>query len=164
VRFVGHHVLSVRTPVGRKVRPHFLVSAAPLVRVKPKDFIPAGITRVGRIIDARDGLPVTEDGETLDVANIIWCTGYRPGFSWIDLPVIGDRQEPQHERGVLRQEPGLSFVGLEFIYSATSATITGVARDARRVVKHLTSRPMTPTATPADNAVTSPPSLSSVVS
>ena len=98
----------------------------------------------------------------IDVANIIWCTGYRPGFSWIDLPVIGDRQEPQHERGVLAQEPGLYFVGLEFIYSATSATITGVGRDARRVVKHLTSRPLTPMAPSVDNTVAMPASLSSV--
>jgi putative flavoprotein involved in K+ transport len=140
VRFVGHHVLTVRTPIGRKVRPHFVASAAPLVRVKPKDFERAGITRVTRIVDARDGLPVTEDGQTIDVANVIWCTGYRPGFAWIDLPVLGDRQEPEHERGVLPQEPGLYFIGLEFIYSATSATVTGVGRDARRVVKHLTSR------------------------
>ena len=140
VRFVGHHVLSVRTPIGRKAREHFLTSATPLIRVKPKDFDAAGITRVGRIVDVRDGLPVTEDGQTVDVANVIWCTGFRPGFSWIDLPVLGDRQEPQHERGVLPQAPGLYFVGLEFIYSATSATITGVGRDARRVVKHLTSR------------------------
>ena len=140
VRFAGHHVLTVRTPIGRKVRPHFIASAAPLIRVKPKDFTAAGITRVGRIVDVRDGLPVTDDDQVIDVANVVWCTGYRPGFSWIDLPVLGDRQEPQHERGVLAQEPGLYFVGLEFIYSATSATITGVGRDAKRVVKNLTSR------------------------
>ncbi len=136
-------MLTVRTPIGRKARPHFLTSATPLIRVKPKDLVAAGITRVGRIVDVRDGLPVTEEGETVDVANVIWCTGFRPGFSWIDLPVLGDRQEPQHERGVLPQEPGLYFVGLEFIYAATSATITGVARDARRVVKHLASRTAT---------------------
>ena len=144
VRFLGHHVLTVRTPIGRKIRPKFMSHAGPLVRVKPKDFVSAGITRVGRITDAREGLPVTEDGQTVAVANIIWCTGYRPGFSWIDLPIIGDRQEPQHERGVVPHEPGLYFVGLEFMYSATSATITGVGRDARRVVKHLTSRSATP--------------------
>lgn len=143
VRFFGHHLLTVRTPIGRKARPKFLTSATPLIRVKPKDFEPAGITRVGRIVDVVDGLPVTEDGQTIDVANIIWCTGHRPGFSWIDLPVIGDRQEPQHERGAVAQEPGLYFVGLEFTYSATSATITGVGRDARRVAKHLASRPAT---------------------
>jgi len=140
VRFVGHHVLTVRTPIGRKMRSHFLTSATPLIRVKPKDLVAAGVTRVGRIVDVQDGLPVTEDGQTVYVASVIWCTGFRPGFSWIDLPVLGDRQEPEHERGVLPQEPGLYFVGLEFIYSATSATITGVGRDARRVVKHLTSR------------------------
>jgi putative flavoprotein involved in K+ transport len=150
VRFVGHHVLTVRTPIGRKVRPKFLARATPLIRVKPKDFVPAGITRVERIVDVTDGLPVTEDGQTIEVTNIIWCTGHRPGFSWIDLPVIGDRQEPQHERGVLTQEPGLYFVGLEFVYSATSATITGVGRDARRVVKHLTSRPRTPLVEPEE--------------
>jgi putative flavoprotein involved in K+ transport len=141
VRFVGHHVLTLRTPIGRKVRPLFVTRATPLVRVKPKDFTPAGITRVGRIVDVRDGLPVAEDSQTIDVSNIIWCTGHRPGFSWIDLPIMGDRQEPQHQRGVVPQEPGLYFVGLEFTYSATSATVTGVGRDARRVVRHLTSRP-----------------------
>ena len=140
VRFAGHHVLTVRTPIGRKVRPSFIAHASPLVRVKPKDFNRAGITRVGRVTDARDGLPITDDGQTIEVENIIWCTGFRPGFSWIDLPILGDRQEPQHVRGVLADEPGLYFVGLEFTYSATSATITGVGRDARRVVRHLTSR------------------------
>jgi putative flavoprotein involved in K+ transport len=137
VRFAGHHVLTERTPIGRKVRPKFIANAAPLVRVKPKDFTAAGITRVARIAEVRDGLPVTEDGQVVDVANIVWCTGYRPGFSWIDLPVLGDHQEPRHRRGVSPQEPGLYFVGLEFVYAATSATITGVGRDARRVAKLL---------------------------
>ncbi len=140
VRFVGHHVLTVRSPIGRKARPHFLTSATPLIRVKPKDFAIAGVERVGKIVDARDGLPLADDGRALDVANVIWCTGYRPGFSWIELPVLGERQEPRHVRGVLEQEPGLYFVGLEFLSSASSATITGVARDARRVAKHLARR------------------------
>ncbi len=87
-----------------------------------------------------DGQPVTEDGRVLVVTNVIWCTGYRPGFSWIDLPVLGDRQEPVHERGVVGDEPGLYFIGLEFVYAATSATITGVGRDAKRVAKHIAAR------------------------
>src|SRR5204862_256929 len=140
VRFVGHHVLTLGTPIGRKARPHFVTTATPLIRVKPKYFGPAGITRVGRITGVRDGLPVTDDGRVVDVANVIWCTGYRPGFSWIDLPVLGDRQEPGGRRGVVPEEPGLYFVGLEFTYAATSATITGVGRDAKHVVKHLARR------------------------
>ena len=140
VRFVGHHVLTLRTPIGRKLRPKFLNQATPLIRVKPSDLVDAGITRVGRIVGVRDGLPVTDDGQTIDVANVIWCTGFRPGFSWIDLPVFGDRQEPKQDRGIVASEPGLYFIGLEFTYAASSATITGVPRDARRVVKHLVAR------------------------
>ena len=140
VRFVGHHVLTVRNPLGRKVRQTFHGTAAPLIRVKPKDFEPAGIERIGRIAGVRDGLPVTEDDRVLDVDNVIWCTGFRPGFSWIDLPILGDGQEPMHERGVVAREPGLYFVGLDFLFSATSDTITGVQRDARRIAKHLSSR------------------------
>jgi putative flavoprotein involved in K+ transport len=140
IRFIGHHVLTLRTPLGRKLQTHFQTEATPLIRVKPKDLVAAGITRVGRIVDVRDGLPVTDDNAVLDVANVIWCTGFRPGFSWIDLPVIGDRQEPLHERGIVAEVPGLYFIGLEFVYSATSATITGVSRDARRVARHLAAR------------------------
>jgi putative flavoprotein involved in K+ transport len=69
----------------------------------------------------------------------VWCTGYRPGFSWIRLPVLDERDEPEHQRGIVASEPGLYFVGLRFLYSATSDTITGVRRDARRVVRHLAS-------------------------
>jgi putative flavoprotein involved in K+ transport len=137
VRFVGHHVLTVRTPIGRKLRPKLLAHAAPLVRVKPKDLAAAGVTRVPRIVGVKDGLPMTADEKSLDVANVIWCTGFRPGFSWIDLPILGDRQEPAHKMGVAIGEPGLFFVGLDFLYSMSSETITGMQRDARRIVRHL---------------------------
>ena len=140
IRFFGHHVLTVRTPLGRKVRGRFVTEATPLIRTKPKDLVRAGVERVDRIARVADGQPVTEDGRVLDVTNVIWCTGYRPGFSWIDLPVLGDRQEPIHEQGVVGQEPGLYFIGLEFLYAATSATITGVGRDAKRVAKLIAPR------------------------
>ena len=79
VRFVMHRILNVRTPIGRKVRPKLLVAPAPLIRVKPKDLTAAGIQRVPRITHVRDGRPVTEDGQSLDVANVVWCTGSAPG-------------------------------------------------------------------------------------
>ena len=140
VRFVGHHVLTVKSPLGKKLRPKLLTTAAPLVRVKPKDLVTAGVERVPRVVDVRDGLPVLEDGRTSDVRNVIWCTGFRPGFSWIDLPILGDRQEPAHERGIVASVPGLYFVGLHFLYSMTSETITGVRRDAKRIARHIASR------------------------
>jgi putative flavoprotein involved in K+ transport len=147
VRFLGHRILTVRTPIGRRIRPQF--KSAPLVRVKPADLTSAGIERVGRIVGVHDGMPLTDDGERLEVANVIWCTGFRPGFGWIDLPIFGDDQEPDHHAGAVAEEPGLYFVGLHFLYSATSDTISGVARDARRVVKQLASRPVVPRTTAA---------------
>ena len=140
VRFVGHRVLTVRTPIGRKVRPKLLSKGRPLVRVKPKDLIAAGVERVPRVVGVRDGLPVLEDGSIVEVKNVIWCTGFLPGFSWIDLPILGDRQEPAHSRGLVADLPGLYFVGLHFHYSATSETITGVSRDAKRIAMHVASR------------------------
>src|SRR5205085_5618308 len=85
VRFVGHRVLTVRTPLGRKLRPKLLTRAAPLIRVKPKDLVNVGVQRVPRVVGVRDGRPLLEDGRMLDVANVIWTTGFRPGFSWIDM-------------------------------------------------------------------------------
>lgn len=139
VRFVGHRVLTVKTPIGRKVRPKLLAAAPPLVRVKPKDLVAAGVERVPRVMGVQNGLPLLEDGRTVEVANVIWCTGFRPGFSWIDLPILGDRQEPAHESGVVASQPGLYFVGLHFLHAVTSETITGVPRDAKRIVKHIAS-------------------------
>ncbi|OFX24130.1 MAG: portal protein [Anaeromyxobacter sp. RBG_16_69_14] len=140
VRFLGHHVLTVSTPIGRKLRPKLLSVAAPLVRVKPKDLTGAGIERVPRVVGARAGRPLLADGRTLDVANVIWCTGYHPGFSWIHLPIFGDDGEPLHERGVVARAPGMYFVGLHYLYSMTSATLTGVGRDAERVARAIESR------------------------
>jgi putative flavoprotein involved in K+ transport len=99
----------------------------------------AGVERVPKTVGVRDGLPVLEDGRVMDVANVIWCTGFRQDFSWIDVPVFGENSRPQHERGVA-SEPGLYFVGLDFLYSFTSENVGGVYRDARHIVKHIRSR------------------------
>jgi putative flavoprotein involved in K+ transport len=137
VRFFGHHILNNGTSIGRKIRPKALVSAGPLVRVKPKDLTDAGVERVPRVIGAQNGFPVLEDKRVLEIENIIWCSGYRSGFSWIDLPVLGEREEPFHERGIVAKEPGLYFVGLHFLYAMTSDTVTGMSRDARYIVKQI---------------------------
>ena len=140
VRFIGHHVLSLGTPIGRKVRPKLLVGASPLVRVKPKDLINAGVERVARVVGVRNGLPLLADNRTLEVANVIWCTGYEPGFSWIDLPVFGEDGNPMHERGVVRVVPGIYFIGLHFLYAMSSATLVGVGRDSEYIAKAIEVR------------------------
>ena len=135
VRFLGHHILTVRTPIGRKLRPKLLSTATPLIRVKPKDLINAGVRPVPRVVGVRDSLPLLANDRTLDVQNVIWCTGYQHGFPWIDLPIVGESGEPLHEEGIVANVPGLYFVGLHFLYSMTSATLIGIGRDAARVVK-----------------------------
>jgi putative flavoprotein involved in K+ transport len=140
IRFLGHHVLTVRTPIGRRVR-NGAVRATPLIRVKSKDLAAAGVERVPRVVDARDGLPLLEDGRTLRVQNVVWCTGFDQDLSWIDLPIFGANGEPVHDRGIVRDQPGLAFVGLVFQFSATSDILPGVGRDAKRVAKHLAELP-----------------------
>ena len=83
----------------------------------------------------RDGLPLLDDGRTLEVANVIWCTGYVPSFDWIDLPVFADNGLPVHDRGVVSSEPGLYFVGLVFLSALASALVGGVGRDAERIAE-----------------------------
>ncbi|MFN2487226.1 MAG: flavin-containing monooxygenase [Acidimicrobiia bacterium] len=141
VMFMFYHVLTVNTPIGRKMRPKLLRHAGPVVRVKPRDFAAAGIERVPKIVGMRKGLPVLEDQRVIEVANVIWCTGFRPDFSWIDLPVFGeDKIEPMHQRGIVAIEPGLYFVGLFFLYAASSGLVGGVGRDAEHVVEAIVSR------------------------
>ena len=139
LRGLFHRVLTVNTPIGRKLRPKVLSEGGPLIRVKPKDLSAAGVERVPRTAGVRDGLPVLADGRVLDVANVIWCTGFHPGFSWIALPVLGE-EEPMHERGVVGSEPGLYFVGLTFLYAFSSTMIHGIERDAEHVVQTIVSR------------------------
>jgi putative flavoprotein involved in K+ transport len=132
--------MTVSTPIGRKLRPKLLSTASPLVRVKPKDLINVGVESVPRVVGVKDGRPLLADGRTLDVQNVIWCTGYEHGFPWIDLPLSQENGLPKHECGVVANVPGLYFVGLHFLYSMTSATLMGIGRDAARVVKAIDLR------------------------
>jgi putative flavoprotein involved in K+ transport len=136
---MASHLLTVRTPMGRAVGRKFSSQGIPLGRVRPKDYAAAGIDRVPRTVAARDGLPVLEDGRRLEVANVVWCTGYAPDYDWIDLPVFDEDGAPVHQRGIVSTEPGLYFVGLFFLYSLASPLVAGVGRDARHIAEHIAS-------------------------
>jgi putative flavoprotein involved in K+ transport len=137
IRFFGHRVLRVDTRVGRKLGPKLISKGDPLIRTKLKDLVAADVERVPRVIGVRDGRPVLEDERVLDVANVIWCTGFRTDFQWIDLPVFGDDGQPRHYRGVAESEPGLYFLGLVFLYSLSSDVLPGIGRDADYIAKHI---------------------------
>lgn len=139
IRFLFHRILTTNTPIGRKVRPKLISEGGPLIRIKPKDFEEAGIKRVPRVAGADNGLPMLEDNQILNVKNVVWCTGFYPSFSWIDIPVFKER-EPMHERGVIKKEPGLYFTGLHFLYSMSSTMIHAAPRDAEYIVKDINRR------------------------
>jgi putative flavoprotein involved in K+ transport len=139
--FLLSHVLTVRTPIGRKAKQQLTNRGLPLARVRRRHLIQAGVERVPRVAGARDGLPMLADGEVLDVANVVWCTGFVSDFGWIDVPAFGRDGEPLHDRGVVRSEPGLYFIGLFFLSAGSSSLIGGVGRDARRIAGHIASRP-----------------------
>ena len=140
LRVLFYRVLTTDTPIGRKARPKVLSKGGPLIRVKPRDLAALGVRRVPRITGAGDGLPLLADGRAIDVANVIWCTGFHPGFEWLHLPVFDDHGHPRHERGVARDQPGLYFTGLEFLYSLSSVMVQGAGRDASYVVDRIAER------------------------
>jgi putative flavoprotein involved in K+ transport len=139
LRFVFHRILTTGTPVGRKARPKIVSHGGPLIRNKPKDFVNAGIKRISKIAAVKNGLPVDENQQAIDVKNIIWCTGFYPSYSRIDIPVFKDK-EPMQNRGVVKNEPGLYFVGMHFQYSLSSAMVHGAERDAEFVVNTIAAR------------------------
>jgi putative flavoprotein involved in K+ transport len=78
-----------------------------------------------------------EDGRSVDVQAVVWATGFRSDYSWIELPVFDERGLPRHRRGVT-DEPGLYFLGMHRQYSRGSSLIWWVRHDARHIVERIT--------------------------
>lgn len=70
------------------------------------------------------------------VTAIVWATGYHRDWSWIEADVLDRHGEPIHRRGVTA-EPGLSFLGLRWLYRRDSGFIGGVGADAAHLAEHL---------------------------
>jgi putative flavoprotein involved in K+ transport len=141
ISFVFAHVLTLRTPMGRAMRPEVRKGGGPLLRVRLPDLEAAGVERHdSRVVGVQDGKPTLADGTVLDVANVIWCTGYRRDDSWIGAPVVGPDGWPEEARGVSPTVPGLYFLGIPFTYAFTSMLVAGAGRDARYVVDRIAER------------------------
>lgn len=128
-----NHVLTVRTPIGRRARPAVLGGGAPLIRVSADELGPAGVVRLPRVSGVSGGRPRTEDGATVEVDTIIWATGFRPDFEWVGFPVTDETGWPAGSRGVSSAAPGLYYVGMPFQTGLTSGLLGGVGRDAAYV-------------------------------
>jgi putative flavoprotein involved in K+ transport len=131
--FYANKVASVRTPIGRRMKPLVLTHGAPLIRLKMKDALAAGVQRAARIEAVRDGLPVIAGEETTRPETIVWCTGFTHNYSWIEMPIVGPDGYPRHDGGVVDGQPGLYFVGLPYQTRLASGLVGGVGQDANAV-------------------------------
>jgi putative flavoprotein involved in K+ transport len=127
------------TRLGRRMRASTRQGGDALIGIPERELVGAGLTRVGRVEGERGGLPVCGD-RVLEPRVIVWCTGYRPDYSWIDAPVFGETGLPRHERGVCAEAPGLFFTGLRFQYRITSSLIGGVGDDAELIASRVAER------------------------
>jgi len=88
-----------------------------------------GVELKPRATDVTGRIVRFEDGSTLEVDAVIWATGYRPDYSWIDLPILDYNGRLRHRRGVT-DVPGLNFLGLPWQWTRGSALIGWVKDDA----------------------------------
>lgn len=135
--FLWQHLLTRRTPIGTKMMPELRYHGGPMLRVKRSDLAERDVERItDRVTGVRNGRPVVGERE-LDVANVVWSTGFQQNFDWIDLPILKEDGWPTEKRGVATQAPGLYFCGLAFQYAFSSMLLAGVGRDAEYVVNQI---------------------------
>jgi putative flavoprotein involved in K+ transport len=141
ILFMFKHVLTRRTPMGRKEMDEVRFHGGPALRVKRSDLAQRGVERVtARVTGASDGLPMLDDGTVVEAKNVVWCTGFQQVFDWIKLPVLDERGWPKEYRGVVAESPGLFFCGLSFQFAFSSMIFPGVGRDAEYIARRIGER------------------------
>jgi putative flavoprotein involved in K+ transport len=110
--------------------------------VRRADLAEAGV----HLVEARtvgvddDGRPVLDDGTALDVANVVWCTGFRQDFGLVQPDPTGADGYPRGDGGIVTDLPGLYYVGLLFQTAFASILIGGAGRDAKRIAASIAAR------------------------
>lgn len=130
---------TAETWLGRRLRMRTKSGGDALIGIPEHTLAEAGVVRVGRLESERGGMPVC-GGAVLDPKVIIWCTGFAPDYSWIDLPVFAADGFPRHNRGVVPEAPGLFFLGLRFQHRMSSSLIGGVGADATFIADQVAQR------------------------
>jgi putative flavoprotein involved in K+ transport len=127
------NVVTLHTPIGRRLKAKVLGHGNPLVSFRREDVIAAGVEATPRVVGAKDGCPQLEDGRVIPAEAIIWASGYRSDYDWVKLPVFDAIGRPEHRRGVVPEVPGLFFLGLPFQTGLTSPLFGGVGRDDKYI-------------------------------
>ena len=94
---------------------------------------------VGRAVEAAGRTIRCADGASVEPDLVVWATGFRSDYSWIDVPVLDGKGSPVHRRGVT-DAPGLYFLGMHFQWSLGSALIGFVKHDAKFIVERVAER------------------------
>ena len=85
----------------------------------------------------QDVPPLGLDFARAGIRTILWATGFRPDYSWLELPVLDRKGNVRHDGGVVTESPGLYVLGLPFLRRRKSTLIDGVGDDARDLSSHL---------------------------
>jgi putative flavoprotein involved in K+ transport len=131
---VGFYEMTADTPLGARLRraTSDAYCGPPLKEVAEAH----AIRLTGRVEPAPRGRLAAGDGTPLAPRGVVWATGYRHDFGWLHAPVFDPGGAPRHRRGITGV-PGLYFLGLRFLHTASSSLLYGVGRDAHHVVQHL---------------------------
>ena len=139
ILFVFEHVLTRRTPMGRKEMDEFRFHGGPALRVKRSDLRARGVERLQeRVVGVEGGRPVLDGGRVVDVANVVWCTGFRRRTTGSTCRSSARPAGRWRCAAWSTRHPGLYFCGLGFQYAAASMLIAGdrpghrVRREAHR--------------------------------
>jgi putative flavoprotein involved in K+ transport len=127
--FMGH-ILSVDTPIGRKVKAQEMGRGTPLGRLNRKEMAASGMKLAPRVSGASAGKILLEDGQIFGPDCVLWATGFCPDYSWIKLPIFDEGGYPYQQKGVIQSQRGLFFIGLPFQTSLSSSLLGGVGADA----------------------------------
>ena len=71
-----------------------------------------------------------------EISTIVWATGFRPDYRWLDVPVVDEKGRLRHEGGAV-DSPGMYALGLPVLRRRKSTFIHGISDDAREIVDHL---------------------------
>jgi len=82
-------------------------------------------------------LPLGLDFGRSGITTILWATGFRPDYSWLDVPVLDRKGNLRHDGGVVTEAPGLYVLGLPFLRRRKSSLMDGAGDDARELIEHL---------------------------
>jgi putative flavoprotein involved in K+ transport len=125
----------IRVPAGSRLGRRMQARGEFVIGTSRKQLASAGVGIRPRLVAADGRIATFVDGSTLEVDVVVWATGYRADYSWIDIPGVLQDGRVVHRRGIT-DIPGLYFVGLTWQHTRGSALLGFVAEDARHLAQH----------------------------